>query len=243
MSRRYAPEEPDYDPRWASIIAAAGAPSPLDYRPPADLGLCVLHLDDAVLALDKPALLLSVPGKGAGMEDCLEARAKAAFPEARTVHRLDRPTSGVVVMARDAAAHRALGWRFERRQIEKTYVARVAGVVRGAEGEIDAPLCGDWPRRPLQMVHFEHGKPARTVWRRLAVEDGATRLELTPVTGRTHQLRVHLAWIGHPILGDEFYAPEKIRRAAPRLQLHAAALRMTHPRGDAPLHLAAPCPF
>ncbi len=242
MSRRHAPENPDYDPRWAALIAAAGPPTPLVYAPPT-APLAVIHADAALLALDKPAGLLTVPGKPEGHEDCLESRAQALYPEARIVHRLDRPTSGVVVMARDAAAHRLLGLGFEKRRTEKTYIARVAGAVAGAEGEIDAPVCGDWPRRPRQMVHPVHGKPAVTRWRVLARGQGATRVELRPVHGRTHQLRVHMAWIGHPILGDEFYAPPEIRAAADRLQLHAARLVLRHPMGGDPLALEAPCPF
>lgn len=242
MSRRHAPENPDYDPRWAAIIAAAGPPSPLVYAPP-QTPLAVIHADAALLALDKPGGLLTVPGKPEGHDDCLETRAQASYRDARIVHRLDRPTSGVVVMARDPEAHRRLGLQFEKRQTQKTYIARVAGRVTAEEGEIDAPLCGDWPNRPRQMAHFEHGKPALTRWRVLAREEGATRLELRPTTGRTHQLRVHMAWIGHPILGDEFYAPPAIRAAADRLQLHAARLTLRHPADGAPLTLAAPCPF
>lgn len=240
---RLAPENPVYDPRWAAVMADVAPPPPLDYRPPTEPWLAVLHEDAALLAFDKPACLLSVPGKPEGHEDSLERRAEKAYPGARLVHRLDRPTSGVMVFGRTAEAHRRLGRQFEDRRVAKTYVARVAGAVAGEAGVIDAPLCGDWPNRPRQMVHFEHGKPAVTAWRVLEREPGATRLELTPATGRTHQLRLHMAWIGHPILGDEFYAPPEIRAAAERLQLHAESLTLRHPESGEEITIRACCPF
>lgn len=243
MSRRRFPDELIYEPAWEAIIAAAGDPAPLDYRPPTE-PLRVIHEDPAFLALDKPALLLTVPGKPEEHRDCLELRVQARFPEARIVHRLDRPTSGLVLMARSAEAHRHLGLQFERRQTSKTYIARVAGRMKAQTGEIDAPIASDWPRRPRQMVSFAHGRPALTRWKVLAEEpDGITRLALYPETGRTHQLRAHLAWIGRPILGDEFYAPPEAKAAAERLQLHAESLSFRHPDGGAPLTLTAPCPF
>ena len=243
MSRRHAPEHPVYEPRWAAIMEAAIEAQPLVYTPPAG-ALEILHLDRAFLAVNKPALLLTVPGKAEGLEDCLESRMQAIHPEARIVHRLDRPTSGLVVMPRTPEAHRHIGLQFERRRLEKTYIARVAGRLPTEAGVIEAPLCGDWPRRPRQMVHFEHGKPSETAWRVIEEEPGGvTRVELTPKTGRTHQLRVHLAWLGHPILGDEFYAPPQICAAAERLQLHAASLRLHHPSGGSVVDLTAPCPF
>ncbi|MEM9724802.1 MAG: RluA family pseudouridine synthase [Pseudomonadota bacterium] len=224
-------------------MEAAGAPAPLVYAPP-ESAPRVLHEDAALLAVDKPALLLTVPGKAAALADCLESRVRLQRPDARIVHRLDRPTSGVVVMPRTAEAHRHIGLQFERRQVRKRYIARVAGRPSEDAGSINAPLCGDWPRRPLQMVHFTHGKPARTEWRVLAREPGGvTRVVLWPATGRTHQLRVHMAWLGSPILGDEFYAPPEVRAAAPRLQLHAAELSLRHPEDGAALTLSAPCPF
>ncbi len=244
MSKRHAPENPVYEPRWAAILAAVAPPSPLDYRPPTTPWLTVVHEDSRLVALDKPALLLTVPGKPEGHGDCLEARAQARYPDARIVHRLDRPTSGLVVMARDPDAHRILGLQFEKRQVAKTYIARVDGWLAEDAGEIDAPLCGDWPNRPRQMVSAAHGKPSLTRWRVLSREPGgATRVRLEPKTGRTHQLRAHMAWIGHPILGDEFYAPPGARAAADRLQLHAERLRLRRPNDGAPLDLHAPCPF
>lgn len=203
----------------------------------ADLRL--LHADTHLLVWDKPAGLHTVPAKPPGPQDCLLARAEAAFPGALLVHRLDRDTSGVIVMARTRLAQRHLGWQFERRQTEKTYVARAAGSVAGDEGRIDLPLLCDWPNRPRQMVR-EDGKPSVTLWRVLAREPGATRLELTPLTGRSHQLRVHLLALGHPILGDPLYGDPA---SAPRLQLHAARLAFRHPEGGVPVAFEAAIPF
>jgi tRNA pseudouridine32 synthase/23S rRNA pseudouridine746 synthase len=200
----------------------------------------LLHADGALLIWDKPSGLLSVPAKPPGPADCLEARARAAFPEALLVHRLDRDTSGVMVFARTRLAQRHLGWQFERRQVSKGYVARVAGEVAGEAGRIELPLICDWPNRPRQMVSFERGKPAVTEWRVIGREPGATRLALRPLTGRSHQLRVHLMAIGHPILGDAFYGDAG---AADRLQLHAERLGFRHPDGGAPVAFAVDVPF
>ena len=211
-----------------------------DHVPP---GIALLHADAAILVLDKPSGLLSVPAKPPGPADCLEARVRAAHPDALLIHRLDGDTSGVMVFARTRLAQRHLNWQFERRQVRKTYVARVAGAVAGEQGTIDLPLIADWPNRPLQMVDFTRGKPAVTDWRVLAREEGATRLELSPRTGRSHQLRVHLLSLGHPILGDRFYAPPAALAAAPRLQLHAARLAFRHPTGGAWVTYESPPPF
>lgn len=213
-----------------------------DYAPPAG-PLAVLHRDDDLLIVDKPSGLLSVPGKPEAHRDCLEARVKAAFPGALLIHRLDMETSGVMVFALNRRAQRIVNGQFERRVVRKTYVARVVGVITENEGRIDLPLIADWPNRPLQKVCFETGRPALTRWRVLAREPGATRLELTPETGRSHQLRVHLREIGHPIFGDPFYAPPDHRAAALRLQLHALSLELRHPEGGAWSRWEAPCPF
>ncbi len=210
------------------------------YSPPPDDGLAVVFMDDHLIALDKPSGLLSVPGKGEALADCLEARVQARFPQALTVHRLDRDTSGLVVMAMTAQAQRHLGLQFERRKLAKTYVAVVSGVVEIDEGEIDLPLIADWPNRPLQKVCFEQGKPALTRWR--VVERGAssTRVLLEPHTGRSHQLRVHLKELGYPILGDPMYGDAS---SAPRLMLHAHTLELHHPADGARLRLEALEPF
>jgi tRNA pseudouridine32 synthase/23S rRNA pseudouridine746 synthase len=202
----------------------------------------ILHEDAHLLVIGKPSGLLTVPAKPPGPQDCLEARVRAARPEALLVHRLDRDTSGVIVFARSRLAQRHLGWQFERRQVVKTYVARVAGRVSGEAGRIDLPLTCDWPNRPRQMVAPD-GKPSVTEWEIAAREAAATRLVLRPLTGRSHQIRVHLAAIGHPILGDPFYAPPEAAAAAARLQLHAAAIGFRHPLGGAWVTFASPVPF
>ena len=223
----------------------ASAPRRLDlnHDAPPPPGICVLHADAHLLVVDKPTGLLSVPAKAPGPADCLEARVRDAHPEALLVHRLDGDTSGVMLFARTRLAQRHLGWQFERRQLRKTYVARVAGQVEGDAGRIDLPLISDWPNRPLQMVCHERGRPAQTDWQVLAREPAATRLELRPLTGRSHQLRVHMLALGHPILGDSFYADPAALAAADRLQLHAHAIALRHPDGGAWVRFEAPLPF
>lgn len=210
------------------------------YDPPRDDALAVIHADDHLIALDKPSGLLSVPGKGEELADCLEARVRARFPQALTVHRLDRDTSGLVVMAMNAEAQRHLGLQFERRKLAKSYVAVVAGVIPAQEGEVGLPLVADWPNRPMQKVCFEHGKPALTRWRVIERNPASTRVQLEPHTGRSHQLRVHMLELGHPILGDPLYGDAQ---SAPRLMLHAHRLELHHPSDGARLRLEAPVPF
>ncbi len=215
----------------------------LNHDAPPPPGIRILHADAHLLVLDKPSGLLSVPAKPPGPADCLEVRVRAVYPEALLVHRLDGDTSGVMLFARTRLAQRHIGWQFERRQLRKTYVARVAGQVEGESGCIDLPLICDWPNRPLQMVCFERGKPAQTDWRLLKREPAATRLELRPLTGRSHQLRVHMRALGHPILGDSFYADPAALAAADRLQLHAQAIELRHPDGGKWIRFEAPLPF
>jgi len=217
-------------------------PSGAAYRPPGG-ALQVVHSDDALLLVDKPAGLLSVPGKAAGLADCLESRVRAEFPEALLLHRLDMDTSGLMVFARSRLAQRHVAWQFERRQLKKSYVACVLGVPDGAEGRIDLPLICDWPRRPLQKVCHDTGRPSVTDWRVTGQQGGNARLEIAPLTGRSHQIRVHLKEIGHPILGDRFYAPPEALDAAPRLMLHAQSLTLRHPDGGAWATYRAPAPF
>jgi len=188
------------------------------YDPPND-PLTILHIDDDLIVVDKPAGLLSVPGRD--LPDCLETRLRQDHPETLLVHRLDMATSGVMIFARNKAAQRHLGLQFERRHTQKTYIAEVHGQPKGKTGRINLPLIADWPNRPRQMVSFEHGKPSITDWEIISTDKTITRLALHPVTGRSHQLRVHCWAMGHPILGDRIYAIDKIFEAAPRLQLHA----------------------
>jgi tRNA pseudouridine32 synthase/23S rRNA pseudouridine746 synthase len=206
----------------------------------------VIHADDCLLVLDKPAGLLSVPGIGPANQDCLARRAAAAHPGARIVHRLDRETSGVIALALDADTHRALSGQFERREVAKRYVAVVAGLVGDDESEIDLPLRKDLDPPtpgPRHIVDHRHGRPALTRYRVLERVGDASRLELFPLTGRSHQLRVHLSAVGHPILGDDLYAPPEIVVRARRLLLHAGALSLTHPATGEWMTFRAPCPF
>ncbi len=212
-----------------------------NYAPPT-APLKLLHHDHEILLVDKPAGLLSVPGKGEHLADCLITRVQAVFPEALLVHRLDRDTSGVMVFGLSRHAQRHLGLQFEKRQMKKTYIARVWGHVAEKTGTVDLPLIVDWPNRPLQMVDHENGKSAITDWRVLRLGDNETRLRLTPQTGRSHQLRVHMRELGHPILGDPFYATGKALNA-PRLMLHAESLRLRHPDGGKGLTFKAKCGF
>ncbi len=200
-----------------------------EYNPPSD-PLDVIHADHQVLIVAKPQGLLSVPGKGAHLADCLLARAQAIYPDALLVHRLDRDTSGVMVFALTPHAQRHLGLQFEKRQIKKTYVARVWGQMDEKTGTVDLPLIVDWPNRPRQMVDHANGKPAITDWRVLRTSDDETRVRLYPKTGRSHQLRVHCLALGHPILGDPFYATGPARDY-PRMMLHSETLKFRHPDG------------
>jgi tRNA pseudouridine32 synthase/23S rRNA pseudouridine746 synthase len=203
--------------------------------------VCLVQ-DAALVAADKPAGLLAVPGRGEANRDCLAARVQADVPDALVVHRLDQATSGVMLFGRGAASQRALSMAFAERRVAKRYEAIVHGLVSPDEGEIDLPLAADWPKRPRQQVDRERGKPSLTRWRVLSRDAaaGTTRLQLEPVTGRSHQLRVHLAAIGHAIVGDTLYAP---RADAPRLMLHACELRLPHPADGRTLIVTSPLPF
>jgi tRNA pseudouridine32 synthase/23S rRNA pseudouridine746 synthase len=214
-----------------------------EYAPPTEPYLTVLHQDEDILVLDKPSGLLTVPGKAAEHSDCLEKRAQEQFETARIVHRLDMDTSGVVIMAINAAAHRHLGLQFERRHTKKTYIADVYGVMEDESGTVDLPLRCDWPNRPKQMVDFDEGRKATTHWKVLSRGENQTRVELTPITGRSHQLRVHMLELGHPILGDRFYAEGVALEMADRLCLHAQDLSIFHPNGGETMSFHAPCPF
>ena len=211
------------------------------YSPPQD-PLVILHEDADVLLVDKPSGLLSVPGKGEHLSDCLIARVQAVFPQALLVHRLDRDTSGVMIFALTRHAQRHLGLQFEKRQTKKTYVARVWGQVAEAKGTVDLPLCVDWPNRPRQMVDHENGRAAVTDWRRLKRGESETRMRLSPKTGRSHQLRVHMLALGHPILGDPFYATGPARDF-PRLMLHSESLAFRHPDGGSHQKITSKPPF
>ena len=247
--------------------------------------LNVVYADHALLVLDKPSGLLSVPGKGEDKQDCQSARAQARYANALVVHRLDMATSGLMLMARGAAAQRTLSQAFASRSIQKRYCAVVEGSLNpiqaqmseggpGGWAEIDLPIALDWPRRPIRIINAERGKPSVTRWRVLPAMSVAadaiqatqatqathepllpagmepldrntpfTRLELSPVTGRSHQLRVHLAALGHPILGDRLYAPPEVQARASRLLLHATRLVLAHPVTGQALQFDSPAPF
>ena len=202
-------------------------------------------MDEHLVVLDKPAGLLAVPGRGEDKQDCLSARAQRLWPDALVVHRLDMATSGLFLMGRGLHVQRVLSRAFAERGVDKRYEAVVAGDLGapGTQGVIDLPLAADWPNRPRQKVDAEHGRPSSTRWEVVAREGGNTRLALEPLTGRTHQLRVHLLAIGHPILGDALYAPPEVLALSPRLLLHACALRFPHPATGEPLAFVSAAPF
>jgi tRNA pseudouridine32 synthase/23S rRNA pseudouridine746 synthase len=222
----------------------------------------ILFQDEHLLIVNKPAGLLSVPGRGEDKQDCLSARIQQVFPDALVVHRLDMATSGLMVFSRGVAMQRELSRLFREREVTKRYVALVAGALENEVGEIDLPLMVDWPNRPRSMVDHEFGKPSLTRYRLLGVESlssraeigasfdtaaptqdernlAVSRVELEPITGRTHQLRLHLASIGHPIIGDTLYDG----RIAERLMLHATRLAFDHPITAKPLYFESNTPF
>ncbi|NMM06267.1 pseudouridine synthase [Polaromonas sp.] len=212
--------------------------------------LVLMYADDSLLVLNKPSGLLAVPGRGEDKQDCLSARVQRRFPDALVVHRLDMATSGVMLMARGIAMQRVLAKSFETRQVHKRYIAVVQGCLLPPEsadgwGLIDLPIVVDWPRRPLRIIDAQRGKPSQTRWRSVAFDEASdsTRVELEPLTGRSHQLRVHLQALGHPILGDALYAPAALAAAAPRLLLHACALGLAHPCSAEPMRFESPPPF
>ena len=212
-----------------------------EYLPP-DGPLDILHDDAQILVVNKPAGLLSVPGKGPELADCLITRLQGPFPHALLVHRLDRDTSGVMVFALTPHAQRHLGLQFEKRQAKKTYVARLDGRLEPKSGTVDLPLIVDWERRPRQMVDPENGRAAQTDWTVQRHEGDTTRVRLFPKTGRSHQLRVHMLSLGHAILGDPLYA-EGAARDYDRMMLHSEELRIRHPDGGQSLKFRAKAEF
>jgi tRNA pseudouridine32 synthase / 23S rRNA pseudouridine746 synthase len=215
----------------------------------------LIYRDDTLLVVNKPAGLLAVPGRGADKQDCLSVRLQKEFPDALVVHRLDMATSGLIVFARGAEMQRHLSRMFREREIDKRYVALVKGRVEPLTGEVDLPIAADWPNRPLRKIDVETGKPSLTRYRVLSYDNEAaatsphdtqdkfilvtSRVELEPVTGRTHQLRVHMSAIGHPIVGDALYGVQ----VAERMMLHACSLRFIHPVNGTLLDLQSAPPF
>ncbi len=215
---------------------------PFTYTPP-DVPLDVVYQDEAISVLNKPYGLLSVQGKPLHHKDCLEFRVKDVWPGASAVHRLDHSTSGLILFAMNEVLKSKLSEQFRDRTVRKVYTARVWGHVADDEGEIDIPLRKNWQDSPRQMVCYERGKRAVTRWKVLGRDDTSTRLALYPETGRTHQLRLHTLHIGHPILGDELYAPDPAYDAAPRLLLHASEIGFAHPVSGQKMDFRSPAPF
>ncbi len=214
-----------------------------EYNPPMDPYLDILYSDDDILVLNKQSGLLSVPGRPKEHRDSVARRATKDHRSATVVHRLDMETSGVMIMALNKEAHVHISKQFERRKTGKTYIARLFGHPEKDEGTIDLPLICDWPNRPKQMVCYENGKNAVTHWKVLEREEKATRVEFTPITGRSHQLRVHALNLGHVIVGDSLYAEGEALSMASRLQLHAHKLSLYHPKDGSEITFEAPIPF
>ena len=214
------------------------------YSPPPDLGLDIIYSDQYLLAVSKPAGLLSVPGRGEDKADSLSTRVQAEYPDALVAHRLDRDTSGLLIFPRGAAMHRQISMMFEKREMQKSYVAVVLGKLEQEQGVVDLPLLVDWPNRPRHIVDTANGKPSQTRYQVLSYDaaTGTSRVALEPITGRTHQLRVHMQALGHPILGDTLYGGNEDGRT-PRLLLHAHTLDFSHPVSGEALKLVSPLPF
>jgi len=220
-------------------VLSADAPI---YHPPLEPYVSILHRDADILVLDKPSGLLSVPGRHPALSDSLATRVQKQFPQAQMINRLDKDTSGLVLMSLNRKAHAAIASQFEARTTQKSYIAVVWGCFENDEGLIDLPLAIDPDNKPRHRIDHDHGKPAQTRWQVLDRGDEHTRLRLFPLTGRTHQLRVHMKALGHVILGDEFYAEGEALAAADRLLLHAEELAFQHPDGR-DVTFTAPCPF
>ena len=213
------------------------------YNPPSSPYLDIVYEDKDILVIDKPSGLLSVAGKGDELKDCVEYRARMQFGWVAPAHRLDMPTSGIMVLARNKKALAHISQQFEKRLTKKSYAAWLYGNLKNEQGEIDLPLICDWPNRPKQMVCHERGKKAVTRYKVVERTIHATRVNFTPITGRTHQLRVHAMAIGHTILGDPMYGDEEARGVANRLQLHAQNLGFIHPITDKVMSFSSPAPF
>lgn len=203
--------------------------------------ITLLYQDEALVIVDKPAQLLSVPGRGPDKQDSVYTQIQALYPDARVVHRLDCATSGLMVIALGIDSQRHLNRQFHDRQVKKRYLADIHGQLQPPQGTVDQPLRCDWPNRPRQIIDREAGKAAQTHYQLIQHQARHSRVALTPITGRSHQLRVHMQYLGHPILGDRLYAPQDDPH--PRLHLHAEFLAFTHPFSGEPVSYTCPCPF
>jgi len=220
-------------------------PTSIIYNPPT-CNPQILHIDNDIIIVNKPSGLLSVPGRGELKKDCLITRIQQNYPEALIVHRLDMPTSGILVLARSPEIHKKLSKLFQERKVSKEYIAVVNGIMESIAGEIDLPLLTDWPNRPKQMVDYENGKPSKTKFEVLLINNAGntSRLKLNPITGRSHQLRVHLLAIGHRIVGDHLYADEtSSEKTDSRLLLHANKISFKHPTTQSEISVDCPCDF
>jgi len=213
------------------------------YSPPTHPWLDILHQDKDIIVLNKPSGLLSVPGRAPAHNDSTYSRVLAQYPDAKIVHRLDMATSGVIVVALLRSAESELKRQFRDRETAKTYYARVAGHVKADTGTVDLPLICDWPNRPKQKVDHRVGKASQTHYEVVSRAQRSSLVKLTPITGRSHQLRVHMMALGHPILGDGFYADPLANRLAPRLLLHARSLTINHPYTKVPMTFSCEAPF
>lgn len=218
-------------------------PRPFNYSPPLDPYLSLIYHDDDILVLDKPCGLLTVAGNSPKLADCLEMRAKEQFPQAKIVHRLDKDTSGVIVLGLNKEAHANLGMQFEKRRVKKKYIAKVWGKMGEDFGRVDEPIITDWVNRPKQMIDYERGRSAITDWEVIEGGEEDTRVLLRPITGRSHQLRVHMNFLGNPILGDNLYAHDEALAASSRLLLHAQYLEFFHPVTAKKCSFEVECPF
>jgi tRNA pseudouridine32 synthase/23S rRNA pseudouridine746 synthase len=208
-----------------------------------DTTLDIIYSDPDLVAINKPAGLLTVPGRGPDKQDCLLNRALELFPNSRIVHRLDMATSGIVLLPQSHAALSDLSKQFQARSIAKRYCALIYGKPQSDQGTVDLPLICDWPNRPKQMVCHESGKPSQTRYKVSGAEGTNTRVLLYPITGRSHQLRVHMQSLGHPILGDYFYAHEEALTPYSRLMLHAEYIAFRHPCTGEEMALECPSDF
>lgn len=215
----------------------------LEYNPPTDPWVDIVFEDDHILAVNKPSGLLSVPGRAPEHHDSMWSRLHETYPEIQVVHRLDMCTSGLMLLAKSKHAESALKKQFQFRLTHKVYYARVWGQLEQDEGVIELPLICDWPNRPKQKVCFEDGKPSKTLFQVAKREEKTTIVRLLPITGRSHQLRVHMQAFGHPIVGDEFYSEGEAFQFSDRLELHAAELSFYHPRSHWLRSIFVPCDF
>ncbi len=205
--------------------------------------LRVLYEDEHLLAVDKPPWVLSVPGRKPEHQDSIATRARDQYGDIHIVHRLDCATSGVMILAKSKAVEKQLHQQFRERQTDKEYIAVGAGTACLSRGQVQLPLITDWPNRPRQKVDFTQGKHSVTRFELLEQHPDSARMRLYPVTGRSHQLRLHMKYLGLPIVGDRLYAPDAVANASERMLLHAHALRLQHPVNGHRLNITAPCPF